>query len=248
MDMSVSDLLLIVFAFGAGGIIKGATGAGAPLLAVPVMIVLRDVQFAVAVFVLPNIVPNVVQFWQYRKSLAARAFAWPFALGGGIGAGLGTLALAAFHSDVLLLTVGVILVGYIIFRLVQPAWAMPRPVATRLAGPVGCIAGALQGATGLSAPVSLSFMSAVRFERNTFIATISLFFVFLGIAQLPAQLALGIMTQERLIYSALALVPLLAAMPVGAWIGRRVSREAFDKMILLLLFVLAVRLVWGSLS
>jgi uncharacterized membrane protein YfcA len=55
--MEPENLALIALALALGGILKGATGAGAPHLAVPVLVVLRDVQFAVAVFVMPNIIP-----------------------------------------------------------------------------------------------------------------------------------------------------------------------------------------------
>lgn len=245
--LSGPDLALILVAFGAGGIIKGAVGAGAPLLAIPVMVMLRDAPFAVAVFVLPNIVPNLVQAWQYRAALSAPRFALLFALGGGIGAAAGTLALARVSSERLTLVVAVLLLIYVGLRIIRPRMVMPEPLALRLAAPVGLIAGGLQGATGLSAPVSLGFMSLTGFARPTFAATISLFFIALGLAQLPAQLALGVMTGERLLYSALALIPLFAGMPIGAWLGARLSARAFDRVVLGLLFALAVRLIWGVL-
>lgn len=243
--MSIADLALILCAFGAGGIIKGAVGAGAPLFAIPVMVMLRDVPFAVAVFVLPNIVPNVVQAWQFRRHLTERRFALLFALGGGLGAALGTIALARMSSDGLTLIVAVLLLIYVATRLARPQLVLPRRVSLRLSGPIGLVAGGLQGATGLSAPVSLSFMSLTGFPRPAFVATISIFFVALGVAQLPAQIALGVMTPDRFAYSALALLPLFAGMPLGALIGARLSATAFDRIILGILFLLALRLIWS---
>ncbi|MDX1780567.1 MAG: sulfite exporter TauE/SafE family protein [Thalassovita sp.] len=246
--METADLILIGLAFAAGGIIKGAVGAGAPLLAVPLMVLLRDVQFAVAVFVLPNIIPNLLQFLQYRRAIDTPRFTFTFALAGGIGAGLGTVALAGWRPDLLMLMVAVALVSYIAFRLARPAWQMPKPLASKLALPVGIVAGALQGASGLSAPVSLTFLNAIRFERDMFVATVSLYFIALGVAQLPVQIAYGIMTTERFAYSALSLIPLIGFMPVGAWIGRRLSREVFDQLILLILVVLAIKIIFDALT
>lgn len=245
--METADLILIGLAFAAGGIIKGAVGAGAPLLAVPLMVLLRDVQFAVAVFVLPNIVPNLWQFLQYRRAIDAPRFSIAFALAGGVGAGLGTVALAGWNPDILMLMVAVALVTYITFRLARPAWQLPWALASRLAVPVGIVAGALQGASGLSAPVSLSFLNAIRLEREMFIASVALFFIALGVAQLPVQLAYGIMTKERFVYSALSLIPLIGFMPVGAWIGRCLSRTVFDRLTLLILAVLAIKIVYNAL-
>ncbi|WP_346909097.1 hypothetical protein [uncultured Roseibium sp.] len=64
------DLALILPALLAcvlGGLLKGATGAGAPVIGVPVLAALTDVQFAVAVFVTSNLLTNVNQAWRTAK-------------------------------------------------------------------------------------------------------------------------------------------------------------------------------------
>ena len=58
--MSIELLILVCVAFVLGGILKGATGAGAPFLAVPLMAILIDVPFAVAVFLAPGVAPFIV--------------------------------------------------------------------------------------------------------------------------------------------------------------------------------------------
>ena len=244
--MDAGNLALVFLAFAAGGIVKGATGAGAPLFAVPLMATLRDVPFAVAVFVLPNVVPNLWQYWLYRGAVTSRRFTWTFAVAGGVGAGLGTIALAGLDSRTLHLAVGLILAAYVVFRLLNPAWRLARGTADRAVAPVGLVAGVLQGATGLSTPASITFLNAVGMERREFAATASLFFIGLGVVQLPAQLAYGIMTADRFAYSALALIPLLGLMPAGAWIGARLSREVFDRVVLALLAILSVRLTFAG--
>jgi uncharacterized membrane protein YfcA len=246
--MDAESLFLVFLAFAAGGLLKGAAGFGAPLLAVPLMASLRDVPFAVAVFVLPNIVPNIWQYWAYRHALTARRFAWTFAIAGGLGAGLGTIALAGLATHVLHLSLGLILLAFVLFRVLNPKWELTLETASKLAIPVAAIAGALQGATGLSAPVSLPFLSAIRMTREAFIATVSMFFIGLGVVQLPAQLAFGIMTPDRFAYSALALVPLFAFLPVGAWIGRKIPEPMFQAIVLALLFAIAVKMIMTGLG
>lgn len=245
--MDIQAVILVCLAFAAGGIVKGATGAGAPLFAVPLMAMQRDIKFAVAVLVLTNIVPNLWQFWQYRRAMTPARFGVLFAVAGGIGAGLGTVALAGWKPDLLVLIVGGVLALYIAFRLLNPRWRLSMAAGWRLVVPAGIVAGALQGATGLSAPVSITFLNALKLERETFIATISLFFVMLGVIQLPAQFALGITTPHLVLLSALALIPLMLAMPVGAWLGRRLPQVVFERLILVILAVLAVRLLWSGL-
>lgn len=243
--MDWENLILVGIAFAFGGVLKGAAGAGAPLLAVPLLATLYDVPFAVAVFVLPNIIPNLWQVWRFRKAQLSRGFIARFALAGGFGAAAGTYALAAFSSEILTAGVAAILVAYIGFRLFNPGWRLPFAAADRLSVPVGAVSGVLQGATGLSAPVSMTFLTAIQLERSQFILVVSTFFVALGVSQLPFQVALGIMSWERLGLSALSLIPLFAAMPVGAVLGRRMSRRAFDRLLLCLLGALAARMLIG---
>ena len=72
--------------------------------------------------------------------------------------------------------------------------------------------------------------------------------VALGVVQLPMQLAYGIMTGERFLYSLAALAPLTLFMPLGSYLGRRMSRRVFDLIILTLLTGLAVKLMADALS
>ena len=61
--IDIQTLIIVGLAFAMGGILKGATGVGAPLIAVPVMTSFVDIRFAVAVFVVPNLVTNLIQSW-----------------------------------------------------------------------------------------------------------------------------------------------------------------------------------------
>ena len=78
-------ILPVLLACFLGGLLKGATGAGAPVVGVPVLAALTNVQFAVAVFVTSNLLTNVNQAWQYRKAQLPWPFMVLFAGGGAVG-------------------------------------------------------------------------------------------------------------------------------------------------------------------
>ncbi|MEM8665280.1 MAG: TSUP family transporter, partial [Pseudomonadota bacterium] len=78
--MDVTGLLLASLGLAIGGVLKGATGAGAPLLAVPILAVLYDVPFAVAVLTFPSLLTNAWQAWRFRADQGDRVFVWVFAL------------------------------------------------------------------------------------------------------------------------------------------------------------------------
>jgi len=244
--MTLQDLLLAAFGIGLGGVLKGATGAGAPVVGVPVLVLLFNVPTAIALFTIPNLATNVWQGWRFWKHRISTKFTLLFAGSGALGAGVGSLLLAFLPGDVLMGVVASVVLLYIAFRLARPDWRLADRPARRLAAPAGFVGGMLQGAGGLSAPVSVTFLNAMRLERAQFIATIAVFFVAMSVVQIPTLAGLGILTPHLALMSLGAMVPLFAGMPVGAWLARHVSKEAFDRVILALLAIIALKLLYDA--
>jgi len=111
--------------------------------------------------------------------------------------------------------------------------------------------GTLFGASGLSPPITLSFLNTMTLERRQFVATVTMFFTMMGVVQIPMLLAYGIMDGRKFLISAAALLPVVAFMPLGSWLARIMSRDLLDKLILVLLTVITIRLVlqgWNAQS
>ncbi|MCT7378430.1 sulfite exporter TauE/SafE family protein [Chelativorans salis] len=240
--------LAIIFAcLAGGGILKGATGAGAPVLAVPALAMMFDVKFAVVVMLVPNLLTNIWQGWLFRRHRLPASFIWGFAAAGAAGVVAGTLMLAFFSQQLLSLMVAAAVFGYVFLRLARPDWKIAYPLASRLRLPAGLTAGVLQGASGISAPVSITFLNAMRLERPVFISTVSVFFAVMSALQIPALGYFGILSEHGALISLAALFPILAFMPVGSALARRLSKENFDRAILILLSLLALKLVYDAL-
>lgn len=241
-----APLLAAVAALAFGGVLKGATGAGFPIIAVPVIALAYDVPTAVVVMLLPSLLANAWQAWRYRAHLAQIGFAWRFATAGLVGAVAGTALLARVPGPALMLAVAGLVALYIGFRLLRPGWVLPPEVARRTAIAAGLTAGTLQGATGISAPVSLTFLNACRLPRPVFAATVSLFFVASTASQFGALALHGMLTLPGLLLSAAALAIILATMPTGEALARKVPAAWFDRVILVLLAAVAFRLLLAA--
>jgi uncharacterized membrane protein YfcA len=241
------ELAVVVLCLAGGGILKGATGAGAPILAVPALAAFFDVRFAVIVMLLPNLMTNLWQAVRFREHLLDRRFMAMLLGGGVVGAALGTLALKVFDPDLLSLGVAVAVLLYVATRLARPHWVLPMRWGRWLSGPAGVMAGILQGGAGLSAPVSLTFFNALRLPRESFIASISTLFVAFTIIQLGVAGSNGLIRGQEMLYSAVALLPVSAAMPLGARLARHVSPQTLDRVVLALLAALSAKLLTEAL-
>lgn len=230
-----------------GGLVKGAIGAGAPVVAVPMLALAFDVPTAVTIFVVPNLFSNLWQVWAYRTHHLPRAFTWPFVAACIVGVAGGTVMLVSLPPEALMIGVACVCFAFIGFRLAKPDWALPLAKATLAVWPVGVAAGVLQGAIGVSAPISVTFLSAMKLERPVFIATISAIFLAMSLVQIPMMAGFGLLTPQRLLFGLGALAILMATMPIGAALARRWSPQVFNRIILVMLAVIAVRLLFDAL-
>ena len=243
-----SEYIIIFVALALSGLVKGALGAGLPVVAVPVLASFFGVPYAIAMMVVPTVVTNIWQLWQFRGHRAGLGWLVGLCVAAGVGIAIGTWLLANLPGHILGVILAVVVVGYIVMRLVKPHWHIPIRVAARIAPVVGLISGFLQGATGISAPVSLTFASSLGFTRPQFVFAVSALFVSYSVVQVPSLILTGILTWHRLLLSALAFIPILVAMPAGNWLATRLSQNAFNRLLLGLLAVIAAKLVFDSLS
>ena len=243
----VSDPVIIVaifIAFALGGILKGATGAGAPIVTIPVMAAFYDVRIAVIIMVIPNLLTNIGQLYQFRKTILPRFFTISFALGGGIGAFLGTILLVNLPIKILTLSVACIVIIYILLKLIVPSWKLNYIKAKKLVFLMGAGGGILQGSAGLSAPISITFLNSMKLERNQFIPTISVYFGVVSIFQMPTLYYYDFLNLEIIIMSCISTIVLMAFMPFGSWIAKSVPKDSFDKITLILLGFIALRIIY----
>jgi len=244
MTFDPITVFAILTAFALGGTLKGATGAGAPIITIPVIAAFYDVRIAVIIMVIPNLLTNISQIYQFRKTILPLFFTFSFALGGGIGAFIGTILLINLPIKILTLAVAFIVIIYIILKLVVPSWKLTYKKATKLVFIMGTGGGVLQGSAGLSAPISITFLNSMKLERKQFIPTISVYFGIMSIFQFPTLYYYNFFNLEITLLSVFSTVILICFMPLGSWFAKNMSKEVFDKIILILLSFIALRIIY----
>ena len=247
MNFDLITIIAIFTAFALGGILKGATGAGAPIITIPVIAAFYDVRIAVIIMVIPNLLTNIGQLYQFRKTILPYFFTVSFALGGGIGAFLGTILLVSLPIKILTLSVAIIVIIYILLKIAVPSWKLVYGKAKKLVFIMGAGGGILQGSAGLSAPISITFLNSMKLERNQFIPTISVYFGVMSIFQMPTLYYYDFLNIEIIIVSIMSTIVLMFFMPLGSWIAKSISKETFDKVTLILLGFIALRIIYLNL-
>jgi len=241
--MSTTEIALIVLTLFAGGLVKGATGIGLPAIAIPILALFLDVPHAIAVMTVPLFITNAWQAWQHREHRRVATFLPPFLLASVAGLFVGTWFLTLVPTRALLLLLGVLLLAFISLRLWSPHFVIGRALGRRLAPFVGLATGALQGVSGFSGPIGITFISAFRLERRAYLFAVSMLFLLLCITQAVSLSMAGILDGPTLVQSVYAAAPVLIAMPLGTYISGRMDGATFDRVVLLFLAMIAVQLL-----
>lgn len=239
--------IVMGLALALGAIVKGATGMGLPLVALPVLTAAFGLQHAVGLMTVPLIVTNAWQVWRFQSETRSPrlGFMPRFLVGGTLGIVIGTWVLTTLPERVLVLSLGIILVVYVALRIAAPHWSLSEAAARRLGPPAGLGGGILQGATGISAPIGVTFIHSMGLDRRAHLFAVSSMFLLFAVVQLAALWAAGVMRGEWLVQGGLALIPIVIFMPLGQWAGGKLSRKAFDRMILIFLTIIGLKMVLG---
>jgi len=243
------QLAIVLVAVIIGFFAKGLTGVGGPMVSIPVLAAFTGLEHSAAVIAIPGLIANVVLIWRYRSlERGMRPILVPLIGIGSIGAVAGAWLLVRVDERYLSGLLGILLLVYVGRQLRARPLQISERTAVRLTYPIGAVGGALHGATGISAPAFATYMHAIRVGRERFIFGVSSIFGLLGAVQIVAIAAFGGYDAERVTAGFAALVPMAIGLPLGTAVGRRISSATFDKAVLTLLTLTAVRLLWSAVS
>lgn len=226
---------------------KGGVGGMLGTLGVPIMSVIMPVNQAIAI-VLPMLIFGdifaVRAHWKHWEgSLLPKLL--PGSLAGVL---LGTFALINVPSGALRITLGILILLFIAYRLLE------RRIIGHLAyqprGWHGVLGGLTAGLTSTIAhaggpPITI-YLLLQRLEPRTFVSTAAIFFAALNLFKLPFYAAAGLFEVSRLA----TIVWFLPLVPIGVWLGKqlalRIPQRVFERIVLLLLLVAAALLLFGN--
>lgn len=240
---SIETFAIVLAALAAGSIIKGATGLGLPIVALPVLAWVYDVPHAVAILALPIVATNLLQIRTSWTATRQTAFLIPMMGFGFAGIGFGTWLLTMLPPDALSVCLGLLLLCYIGLRIFNPTFALATRTGLLLAPPLGFAAGVMQGATGLCAAVGVPFIHSLGLARRAMIFAVSVMFLGFAIVQTALLLTVGLIQPHHLAEGALAMIPVAIFMPLGSWLGKRMNRMTFDRVFLAILATIGLGLV-----
>ena len=242
-SLGLLPVLFILTTIGLGALIKGVTGVGLPIFAVPALSMFVPVEQAVIIMALPGVVANVWLVFAHREHLPILQDHREFLLSGFIGALCGTWLLVTI-SDVLLKALLATWLGYYLVRhYFGSQQASTRQRSKFVSGAIGFLGGSSQGATGISAPIIAPYFQSSDLKPTAFAFAVAFTFGILAISQVIAITGGNLFTGVLFGYGVLATLATMIVIPIGIYLGRRLNKETFNRILPIVLILIELKLV-----
>lgn len=226
-----------------GGLVKGILGVGLPLVVIPLLSLFIPTPQAMGLLVMPVLISNLLQTIVYTdaKNVFSR-FKWVL-----VWQLLATVGAVHFTRNLSWHGLNVVLAVVVMSAVVTMALGASFSVSQaseRWMGPVvGCVAGAMAGASSLTGPILITYLLALGLGREAFIGTISIIYLCGAVPMYAAMLWYGRFGLGEVGLSCLALVPMTLGLHMGQKMRHHLSDRVFRQLLLGFLSVLSILLV-----
>ncbi len=243
----VDSIAIIAFAvYFLAGTIKGTLGIGLPTTGIALMSLVVDARSAIALAVIPMLATNA---WQVYRSGAVVEVAHNYwRLGLSMILTIAVFSLLSVEVPIKLLTM-VLGIAVLLFAVIS-LWKQPPPLPDRFDAvaqiSVGLASGAMGGIAGVWAPAIVIYLSSRRQTKDEFVQTIGLLLFLGSLVLLLGYWKVGIMSVEITQLSTLLVVPAIAGFAFGERLRDLVSRELFQKLIMILFMLVGANLIRRS--
>ena len=240
-----SEWLLLELAIALAYIVFGVAGFGTALVAGPLLILCLPLSKIIPLLVLLDFVAAFGNWLPARRDVA-RAELLRLLPCMALGCLVGVVFLLNLKSDVLLLMMGIFISAYAIYSLAVKA--RPRQVAAGWAIPTGTVGGLFGALFGSGGFLYALYLNA-RLPKEAARATQSALISCSTVVRLTLFVMAGVYADGALLLLAVCLLP---AMALGLWTGRRLtrklSREAFVRLVTWLVLTSGIALIVRYLS
>lgn len=241
----LSVLGLVAIAFLCGGIIKGLSGIGLPMIALPILSIGLDVPTAVALTMVPILITNGWQALTCGRLLDVVRRFWPMQIVMAVTLIVASGFLTRIDNNVLLIITGIILSVSVIALVFARGWTIPGRLERPVGIAVGVLAGAIGGVSSLFGIPIIIYMSSLGLERADFLTSISVVYFLAAIPYVGSLLIIGGIPPVVMVVSALAVVPAMVGMTAAGRFAMQLdpvrSRRMLNGLLILMGFGMIAR-------
>jgi hypothetical protein len=218
---------------------QSLSGFGSALVSMPLLAPLLGLHVATPLVALMGGVMETILLIYYREALNVRAV-WRLVLASIVGIPFGVLMLRGLDEKITLSILGVIIVGYALYALLN--FRLPKLEHPLWAYIAGFFAGIFGGAYNTAGPPVIIYGNCRGWEPAEFKANLQGFFIINNFVVLLSHFLAGNVTPLVWRKFLLIIPAVVLGVVAGISLEKRLSAESFRKVVLVLLVVVGIRL------
>ncbi len=224
---------------------QSLSGFGSALVAMAFLPAVIGIQAASPLVAVTVLTLEAILLVIYRQALNFQVI-WRVIAGSLAGVPLGLLLLERVPERIVLLLLGVVILGYALYALLEIR--LPTLRAPIWAYFFGLLAGMLGGAYNTSGPPVVIYANCRRWQPLEFKSNMQGFFIFSSLLVAGAHFINNNLTVAVWRYFALSLPALLLGILAGTRLDGVIDARTFQRIVLLLLALMGFRLILGQIG
>lgn len=237
------EILFLVLIGLAAGFVKGASGFGSSLVAIPLLFLAGySGAEAVTMMITTNIVLNVLLIYENRDyfHLETVKKIYPIIVAGVLFTGLGLYFNGNIDKYIIEVLAGILIVVAIINKITKFDLKIKDNFISLFI--VGLFSGIGNGLASIDGPPVVFYLLGTNAQKERFKSTLAVHFFIMGIIGVIILYFTGSYTTNILVSTAYLFLGLVVGLVSGMVVGRRLDEVKFQKFVLIILIGLAVSL------
>ena len=235
--VTAGNIILLSLIIFTASVIRGFTGFGLALVAVPLLQFLMPVTDTAVFIAMINFIFSVLYYRRSKREISNQPLG-AMALWTGAGVAAGTVILKFINPAFIQLGWGIIII-FIVYALYRGVDFHIRSDKTALTLS-GLLGGMLSGATGITGPPVAVILSSMKTPKEKFNAVISVFILFAVSYALVFYLITGLIREETLLLALCSVPSLIAGLYTGDRLVARISQNTFTSIVYVVLVIMGL--------
>ena len=227
-----------------GGLAKGVTAIGLPIIFLVIAVNFVPPQAALAIITIPILVTNLWQVSRGGSIIAPIKRFWPMMIAFVVCMYIGSLIAAAVDSSTMFLLIGISVLIFTVSQFATPMKTPLNPVLEKALGPVvGVVAGLMGGVSTVWGPAIMMYLFTLHLPKDMWTRSIGAIYLIGAVPLTIFYWKNGILNSGNVWLSVAACVPVMIGTVIGESLRKYVNEALFRKILLLALFVMALNLL-----
>jgi len=235
--LPANDIIALSLIIFIASLVRGFTGFGLALVAVPLIQFFLPVSDTAVFIALVNICFSLLYFRRSKRFIKGQPIGI-MALWTGAGVAAGTVILKFVNPAYIQLVWGVLILLIVVALIRGMNFGIrSERSAFRLSGMLG---GILAGATGITGPPVAIILSSIKTPKEKFGAVLSLFILFAVSFAFVFYYAAGLIHVRTLLLALTTIPAMLAGLYIGGRLVSRINQKTFTAVIYVVLVIMGI--------